>query len=171
MSIVLAGQPELADCLNEAGRWHLKQRVAMRCVLAPLTREETFAFVAWRIRKAGGQPNGMFTREAVDLCYSFSRGIPRLISVICDNALVAAYALGEKPVNLARVREVCGQLDLAAADGSQTAAEPLTEGPKDPPLVMNVSVPSVDHLSERAAPEAPALFGRFSEPRRAWFVR
>jgi type II secretory pathway predicted ATPase ExeA len=170
MSIVLAGQPELAGRLNEARQWHLKQRVALRCVLNPLTREETFAFVASRIRKAGGQASGMFTRDAVDLCYQCSRGIPRLISVICDNALIAAYAAGEKPVNVARIREVCGQLDLAA-EVPQAAAHRPTESPKKPPLVTNVRAAADDHLPEQAVAEPPALFGRFWEPRRAWFVR
>src|SRR2546422_238910 len=86
LPVVLAGQPELAGRLNEASLRQLKQRIALRCDLAPLTLQETASYIAARIRIAGGDSARVFTREAVMLIHERSGGIPRVISVICDNA-------------------------------------------------------------------------------------
>ena len=116
MSVILAGQPELASRLNVDALRQLKQRIALRCELRPLTQDETFAYVAGRVRAAGGIGAQVFTREAVMLLHQQSAGIPRTISVIADNALLSAFALGRKPVTTAIVQEVCRDLDLQVAD-------------------------------------------------------
>jgi hypothetical protein len=87
--------------------------VALRCELRPLTLQETAAYVAGRIRAAGGIGSHVFTREAVTLIHERSKGIPRLISVIADNALLSGFATGQRPVSSATVREVCNDFDLA----------------------------------------------------------
>ena len=89
---MLAGQPEFAARLDDPGLRQLKQRVALRCEIAPFELPETAAYVASRIRTAGGDASRLFTREAVMLIHEYSGGIPRTISVICDNALVSAMA-------------------------------------------------------------------------------
>jgi len=176
LTIVLAGQPELADRLNETAHWHLKQRVALRCTLRRLTVEETSSFIAWRIRKAGGQPAGVFTLEAVKNCHKLGCGIPRLISVICDNALIAAYAAGEKPVNAARVHEVCRDLDLIDLENRAPDLEvPVSAGGREPLSSEDASGPTVAESPEvedtRAVDAAPLLFAQHVQPRRAWFFR
>jgi type II secretory pathway predicted ATPase ExeA len=113
LQIVLTGQPELADRLNQASLRQLKQRVALRCVLTPLDKAETGAYIAARIFAASASDQTLFTPEAIDLVYEASRGIPRTISVICDNSLVAGFALGERPVGRDTVLEVCQDFDLA----------------------------------------------------------
>ena len=122
LSVILAGQPELASRLNVDALRQLKQRIALRCELRPLTQDETFAYVAGRVRAAGGIGAQIFTREAVMLLHQQSAGIPRTISVIADNALLSAFALGRKPVTTAVVQEVCRDLDLQPAE---TAKQPL----------------------------------------------
>ena len=121
LSVILAGQPELASRLNVDALRQLKQRIALRCELRPLTQDETFAYVAGRVRAAGGIGAQVFTREAVMLLHQQSAGIPRTISVIADNALLSAFALGRKPVTTAIVEEVCDDLDLQRAE---TAKQP-----------------------------------------------
>src|SRR4030095_103376 len=79
LPLVLAGQPELADRLNEPSLRQLKQRVALRCTLGSLTREETSAYITGRIRHAGGERAQLFTPEAVEAIYQHSRGVPRPI--------------------------------------------------------------------------------------------
>lgn len=175
LSIVLAGQPELADRLNEASQWHLKQRVALRCALNCLTKEESFALIASRIRRAGGQPSAVFTREAVECCHEYARGIPRLINVICDNALIAAFAAAEKPVTAARVKEIARDLDLAT-EPSAGAPEKLSATESLPVESVVVEADMPPPLSDgQPEPEregqAAGLFRAFSEPRRAWFIR
>jgi general secretion pathway protein A len=118
LPLALAGQPELTARLNDPDLRQLKQRVALRCQIGPLTLQETAGYISSRIRTAGGDTTRLFTREAVTLVHEHSRGIPRTMSVICDNALVSGFALSKKPVNSDIVLEVCRDLDLCAAAAS-----------------------------------------------------
>jgi general secretion pathway protein A len=120
LSIVLAGQPELGARLRDDALRQLKQRIALRCELRPLTQSETAGYLAGRIRAAGGVGAQIFTREAVMLIHKRCLGIPRLASVIADNALVSAFAVQRRPVNSQVVDEVCRDLDLPAADDRMT---------------------------------------------------
>jgi general secretion pathway protein A len=112
LNIVLCGQPELADRLNEPSLRQLKQRIALRCELHPLTQNEAAAYIAGRLRIAGGAPERIFTAQAVWAIHKASGGIPRTINVLCDNALVSGFAAQVKPVNVALVTEVCRDFDL-----------------------------------------------------------
>jgi len=124
LPLVLAGQPELADRLNDPALRQLKQRIALRCELTPFTLAETATYIAMRIRTAGGEAAKLFTREAVMAVHEHSRGIPRTISVICDNALVSGMALGKQPVGQDIVLEVCRDFDLRQSDPG-----PMVDGP------------------------------------------
>jgi general secretion pathway protein A len=121
LPLVLAGQPELRDRLNETGLRQLKQRVTLRCEIKPFTQHETAAYIAWRIRTAGGDAAKLFTREAVMLIHERSRGIPRTISVMCDNALLTGFGLGRQPVNYEIVLEVARDFDLDNTWPSQSS--------------------------------------------------
>ena len=114
LALVLAGQPELGDRLEEPGLRQLKQRVALRCELVPFELGDTAAYIASRIRTAGGVPSEMFSQEAVTLIHQLARGIPRSINVLCDNALISAMALGQRRVEQALVIEVGRDLHLSA---------------------------------------------------------
>ena len=141
LPLVLAGQPELGDRLNEPGLRQLKQRIALRCELKPLELAETASYIASRIRTAGGDPGTMFTREAVTLIHEYSHGIPRTISVMCDNALVSGFALNQQPIDGQIVREVCRDFDLRPAT-------PAAPAPKAAPALA---------LVEAEAPLGPVL--------------
>ncbi len=119
LSVVLAGQPELARRLNDDALRQLKQRIALRCELRPLTLPETLGYIAGRIAAAGGVGAQVFTREAVMLAHARSAGIPRTISVIADNALVTGFAAGRRPVTRAIVEEACRDLDLQPTSGNR----------------------------------------------------
>ena len=110
--MVLAGQPELADRLNEPNLRQLKQRISLRCELAPFDVPGDGAYIAGRLRIAGGEPAKIFTREAVLAIHDASQGVPRTINVICDNALIGGFAAQEQPVTRALVDEVCRDFDL-----------------------------------------------------------
>jgi type II secretory pathway predicted ATPase ExeA len=144
LPLVLAGQPELADRLNQPALRQLKQRVALRCDLEPLSLPETASYIATRIVAAGGVASRLFTREAVLHIHTVSRGIPRTISVICDNALVSGFALERKPVDREIVVEVCRDLDLEQPAESVAMAEA-----GDPtPLVAEVEPPEREPAAE-----------------------
>ncbi len=129
LPLVLAGQPELTARLEQTDFRQLKQRVALRCELAPLEPQETAAYINERIAVAGGQAASIFTGEAVRLIHERSRGIPRTISVICDNALLAGFAGDEQPVDAATVDEVCRDFDLC--DPPRAAPWPPTIAHRD----------------------------------------
>ena len=116
LPLILSGQPELSVRLDSPELRQLKQRVSLRCELAPFDQAETGAFIASRLTTAGGVSARIFSQEAVRLIHECSAGIPRSISVICDNALVSGMALGRMPVDRAIVTEVCRDLRLGPAD-------------------------------------------------------
>jgi general secretion pathway protein A len=122
LAVALVGQPELGGRLNESRLRQLKQRVALRCELLPLDLSETAAYITARIQMAGGQPELMFTRDAVRVIHERSKGIPRTISVICDNCLVNGFATGVKPIGRDIVLEVCRDFELGGIDHEPVAA-------------------------------------------------
>jgi general secretion pathway protein A len=134
MSLILAGQPELAARLNTPALRQLKQRIALRCDLKPLALAETAAYLVGRIRAAGGRGAQVFTREAVALIHERSHGLPRTINVIADNALVSGFALGTRPVGRQVVREVCQDFDLDA--GPVPATRPQGPAGSSRPLLV-----------------------------------
>jgi type II secretory pathway predicted ATPase ExeA len=132
LPVVLIGQPELADRLNEPRLRQLKQRVALRCILTPLDLRETAAYIATRLRIAGGECARVFTRDAVATIHERSRGIPRTISVICDNALLSGFAADARPVGRDIILEVCEDFDLRAPEPA-VAPKPADPRPAAPP--------------------------------------
>ena len=121
VNLVLVGQPELADRLNDPSLRQLKQRVVLRCSLEPLGLRSTASYIAARLQVAGGSPRDIFTKDAIVAVYEASRGIPRTIGVVCENALLAGFAAGKKPIDAPVVRDVCKDLDLPT-DGSPAQA-------------------------------------------------
>ena len=169
LPLVLAGQPELGTRLEEPALRQLKQRVTLRCELAPFELADTAAYIGSRITTAGGVPSKLFTREAVTLIHEHAQGIPRSISVICDNALVSGMALGRHPVDRAIVLEVCRDLALrrAAAPAAATAAdhgeEPAEARQEDAAHVAAAADREAETHDQAAAPRRFGLrspFGR-----------
>ena len=172
LPLILVGQPELVDRLNEPSLRQLKQRVALRCTLASLSLQETAAYIAARIRIAGGDPGAIFSREAVLAVHERSAGVPRTINVICDNALVTAYAGEQRMISRDLVHAVCGDLDLRDRVSQQPP-----EVMRGTPVVQNdPSDPgrSADQHAAAAAPaDAPHYSPKFTDTERArgWTLR
>lgn len=181
LPVVMVGQPELAERLRQPALHPLKQRIALRSTLSPLTTSEVVAYVAERIRIAGGRVGEIFTTEAVAAICESCGGIPRSISVVCDNALVSGFALDERPIGRAIVDEVCRDFDLlpglvsaAAVNGSggpaamlaRTVDAPDNQVGVKPPvptmtnLQMSLDMPVAEslmmHSSREPRPAAPA---------------
>ncbi|MGH9350591.1 MAG: ExeA family protein, partial [Terriglobia bacterium] len=115
LQIALVGQPELDEKLDSPDLRQLKQRVAFRCHLQPLNFEETQEYIAWRLKRAGanGRPP-QFPANALEAIYGYSRGYPRLINAICENALISAYAKGTRTVSAPLIAEACRDLRIPA---------------------------------------------------------
>jgi general secretion pathway protein A len=140
IAVVLAGQPELGRRLDEARLRQLKQRVVLRCELTPLSLKDTATYIQARVRTAGGEATQLFTRDAVVAIHQHSNGIPRVISVICDNALVNGFAADQKPVGANTVHEVCKSLSLPVSD-AQPAPPPAPVRVAADPVADDVRAP------------------------------
>lgn len=165
LNVVLAGQPEFAERLNEPALCSLKQRISLRCQLWPLDLLETASYIAGRIRIAGGTPSGIFTREAIEVMFSESGGLPRVINVICDNALIGGFAAQQKPVTRAIVEEVLEDFDLGSAPGERGHAGA-------PPPVRELQAPNDEPGQpgvESATPEPAPIFAMSDRKRRFSF--
>jgi len=127
LPLVLAGQPELRARLNEPGLRQLKQRITLRCEITPFSQMETAAYIAHRIRTAGGDAVRLFTRQAVMLIHECARGIPRTISVLCDNALLTGFGLGRQPVDTEVVHEVTRDFDFGERETPQATTTGVVE--------------------------------------------
>ena len=111
LQIILVGQPELKKMLLQPELRQLKQRINMRYHLNPLSKKETKEYIEKRLRTAGSKEQ-LFTEKAVKEIYQKSGGIPRLINILCDNALLNGYSLDEKIVDDKSVREAAKDLSL-----------------------------------------------------------
>ena len=98
LQIILIGQPELREVLDRSEMRQIAQRITGRYHLEPLRKDDTRAYVNHRLRVAGAQSD-IFTSSAISALYKHSRGIPRLINVIADRALLAAYAQERRSVD------------------------------------------------------------------------
>jgi general secretion pathway protein A len=113
LQIVLTGQPELRDVLNNPDLRQLKQRIALRCVIKTLpTVEETERYIFSRLLVAGAERPEIFSPAAVDYIFRCSEGVPRNINNLCDNALLAGYAAGETVISRAIIEEVAETFDM-----------------------------------------------------------
>jgi general secretion pathway protein A len=110
LQLVLVGQPELDAMLARPELRQLRQRIAVPARLRPLARRELVAYIAARIAAAGGDGRGLFTAPALYRLWRFSRGVPRLLNLACDNALVTAYAAGTRRIGWKVVGEAAGDL-------------------------------------------------------------
>jgi len=116
IQIILAGQPELGELLDSHELSPLGQRITLRCYLTPLSYRETREYIHHRIQVASQKPEVCFTRLALRAIYNYSGGIPRLINIVCDRALLTAYGLNRKrisgPIARSSIRELSSRGDV-----------------------------------------------------------
>jgi len=164
LAVALVGQPELADRLNDPSLRQLKQRIALRCELPALDLRETAAYITARIRTAGGSAELLFSREAVIAIHEHSKGIPRTISVICDNALVNGFAADLRPVGRDVVLEVCRDFHILSARDQQ-----VTFDNPPPPCTQQEEAAEGQQNDGGAAGGKQPLFDTITRPRRFSF--
>ena len=113
LQIVLAGQPELEDRLRRPELRQLKQRITLRCKTAALfTVDETHDYVQSRLHTAGADGKPIFSPEAVDALHFYSRGIPRVVNLLCEHGLINGYADNVKPVSARIIREIAREFQF-----------------------------------------------------------
>ena len=111
LQIIIAGQPELRKILATPELRALRQRIAVSCNINPLTRQETEKYIYHRLAIAGNSEAVIFQDGDIDLIHNFSRGIPRLINIVCDFLLVSAFIEKTKEISLDMVKDVISDLE------------------------------------------------------------
>ena len=114
LQILLAGQPELRARLDLPELRQLKQRIALRCAIRPLTPDEVRAYVRFRLRVAGGRDLDLFTDQAIVRIAPYSDGIPRVVNALADHALLIGYAEQRRRLNRDTVDEAIAYLEDGA---------------------------------------------------------
>lgn len=113
LQIVLTGQPELRQVLNDPDLRQLKQRIALRCVIKPLPNvDETERYIVSRLLVAGAKRTDIFLPDAIDYIFRCSEGIPRNINNLCDNALLAGFAAGEITIGPSIIEDIAETFDM-----------------------------------------------------------
>lgn len=125
LQIILVGQPELRSLLAKPELRQLRQRISIQCNLQPLNRQEVEEYILHRLQVAGNRDALHFEPKALDLIFMYCCGIPRLVNIICDFILLAAYAEEVRDVDEAMIYDIVGDLDF---DSHYWAQEPTAEG-------------------------------------------
>jgi general secretion pathway protein A len=112
LQIILVGQPELRNTLCRREFRQLRQRINLHFHLLPLSEEQTRAYIEKRITIAGGK-DPLFATEAVQEIYRRTKGVPRLINILCDNALLAGFAADQKTIDEKLVKDAADDLELS----------------------------------------------------------
>jgi general secretion pathway protein A len=112
LQIVLSGQPELEEKLKQPQLRQVRQRITICCRTAPLSLEETFGYIAERLRTAGANGEPIFSREAIETVHLYSRGIPRVVNLLCEHAMINAYVESLRPVPAHVVEEIAREFKL-----------------------------------------------------------
>jgi general secretion pathway protein A len=114
VQLVLAGQPQLEEKLKWRKLAQMRQRIACHCKLRPLTPEETAGYIGARLSGAGAEGAVVFPQETVEEIYRYSKGIPRVIHLLCEHALLATYADRRDSVTNGDILHVAQQFELVA---------------------------------------------------------
>jgi general secretion pathway protein A len=112
LQIILVGQPELRKTLASATLIQLRQRISINCHIQPLSQSEIESYILHRLEKAGDRDAANFSPETIEIIFTYSRGIPRLINIICDFILLAAFAEQTRTIDADLVQDIIGDLDF-----------------------------------------------------------
>ncbi|HEV2299113.1 MAG TPA: AAA family ATPase [Candidatus Acidoferrales bacterium] len=151
LQIVLVGQPELDQKLDSPHLRQLKQRVGLRCRLEPLSLDELRGYIHRRLELAGANSHGatIFADGAIESVHRFSRGIPRLINTLCENALVSGYARQSNQVTPEIIQEVATDFRLNVASDAAVPQLADTESRKKALKTLFRMIEELDAPSEK----------------------
>jgi type II secretory pathway predicted ATPase ExeA len=158
LQIVLSGQSEFNDRLKRLDLRPLHQRISLRCRTSPMTLEETHGCIQHRLRVAGAQDDALFTLEAMDSAHFYSRGIPRIINLLCEQALLKAYYSGIRPVSASMIEDASREFQF---DGDR----PIPPPKADETIGLRANLIPMQSMSSRPTMTFAAAAGLSSEGR------
>jgi len=125
IQIILMGQPQLKKKLNDPKLEQFKQRIALYYHLKSLDRNETQNYIIHRLKMVSSNGTEYFSPEAIDLLYKHSKGVPRLINLVCDSALLSGYTYDTKQITEKIINEVIRERDINVQEESEIENELL----------------------------------------------
>ena len=131
LQIVLSGQPELDEKLRHPSVRQLRQRIFLWCRTQPLTAEQTGEYIVERLRIAG-TTEMIFSPEATQLIYTYSRGIPRTINLICEHSLILGYVEQIRLIPASLIAHVAADLELDMQSFLMAPSQPGSGGLHNP---------------------------------------
>lgn len=131
LNVILVGQPELNDTLSRPDMEQLVQRIRLRFHVGALDMEETWKYVMHRMKVAGAEEGGIFDRDVLPIIYEFTGGIPRKINILCDTALICAFADSVKHVDTTVMHEAISELQWKPVQRKATQKQTYVEVPSD----------------------------------------
>ena len=150
IQIVFVGQPEMETKLNSRELRQLKQRIAIRSEIRPLTVDESRQYIDHRLRLVGKSTGEVFSPEAAALVVRHAEGIPRTINLLCDNALLIGYRRKERKIPVATVKEVLSDRGMMAEEKGKEITSAKV-GPSPPGARIRRSYPRAAFLGIPAA--------------------
>jgi type II secretory pathway predicted ATPase ExeA len=126
LQIILCGQPELENKMKDPSLRQLRQRIAIRARTHALNLEETGKYIQVRLTTAGASADPIFSQEAVETIFEFSRGIPRVINLMCEHALITGFADQLRPIPARVLRQVAKEFELDVVPPIKDAGENLS---------------------------------------------
>lgn len=176
LQIILVGQPELRKTLAASTLIQLRQRISINCHIQPLNREEIELYILHRLEKAGDREAATFTQETIDIIFTYSRGIPRLINIISDFILLAAFAEETRVIDVELVQDIIGDLDFeyhywgseaqiecpSRQDVSGTLSTTVCSEPAFSVMIKGIS-DRLDHLKEESKLSSQKMLQEMAE--------
>lgn len=162
IQIILSGQPQLENTLNHSSLTQLVQRIGLRRRTKALTEKETYEYLDHRLKVAGYNGPQLFANKARHLIWTYSKGIPRTINIICENSLIAGYSTNKTRIDASIIQEAHEDLNvipLGSFDNSRngfidTPAE-IDQPPPDQHLGVNAELQDLAEIPELS--EIPEL--------------
>jgi type II secretory pathway predicted ATPase ExeA len=145
LQVVLSGQPELEEKLARPELRQLRQRITLRCRTHALTLDETTQYITQRLQIAGAAQQNIFLPAAVAAAHHCSRGIPRLVNLVCEHALITAFAEQQKQIGADVIHAVAQDFELMLDDGTSVRTEREQE-----PLEIARALNAVQKVARRA---------------------
>ena len=152
INIFFVGQRELKEMLLEERNWPLKQRIAYNYHLMPLVEQETAAFIEHRLKVAGATKK-IFSKEAIREIHNFSKGVPRLINIICDHSLMTGYSNTLTVIDVDVINECAEELQISVAKSLPFSKQPTAV--EDDPWVQEQEI--IKYLQKPKPSEKPSI--------------
>ena len=150
LQIILSGQPELEQKLNQPSLRQLRQRITLRCKTHPLSLDEARSYIDNRLHVAGSDGRVIFSEDAVESIHTYSRGIPRVVNLLCEHALISSFVDQQTPIRAETIDEVAREFQLHEIEPTAPPPQPAAIGPENGRLMeaLQTLVALVDQIRQ-----------------------